>query len=93
MTVTLQQLYARRLQLTRELVSVTGMIQTLEKLNTGVATKRVHHVDGCGLVRNQMKRTRNWDLVDCIVCHKVRVKKRPPFRSPQQGKDWAEVVR
>lgn len=90
--VKLEQLYQRRLVLTRELYEINGAIQALEKSNSWTAAARVHHVDGCTAYRGR-KRTKNWKLVDCINCHKKRDRGKPPNRRPKSGEDWERTVR
>jgi hypothetical protein len=87
----LRKLYQRRKALTRELVELTAMIRTLEKGSVWTAVWRVHHKDGgCSGARNR-KRTSDWSLVDCLVCHRRRrtiEKKKGQQTFPRPDRDW-----
>lgn len=88
----LKKLYQRRLRLKRALVKVNEAIAIGE--NSRYISVHAVHFDGSPLgCPSGRKLTKDWSMVDCIVCLKRRAKEPRRDTWPKKGEDWADTVK
>jgi hypothetical protein len=91
----LRKLYQARLALYRKIATLNDEIATLERTSPAIAGKRIHHnSEGCNWFK-PAKETADWSLVDCLGCHKMKMRReqiRPPRRKPKPGQDRGKTI-